>query len=105
MPVQQSIMIRLLSHRFGNRTLIVVPCLDAAISLLVRLIVTNINAFEVRFMGGNEMFRNRCTQLGMIVFRSQHLLATAVGDLLSDLLLATHRVDRDNRTFDLKLIQ
>jgi hypothetical protein len=50
------------------------------------------------YLGGERLVKlrgHRLVKLGLIIFQRQQILAAAVDDLLGNLFLATHRIERD----------
>ncbi len=70
-----------------------------AVAAFVRLEAADLHPCEIVFQVIGEDRFNVAFQVPLIAFHRQNVIALSSHDLLGDLLLAPHRVDRDNRPF------
>ena len=68
-------------------------------TLVERLVSAMLRVPEVVFRLFVKERLNRLIELRLILFDRQNIVAPAIDDLLGDRFLATHRVDRHDRTF------
>ena len=85
------------AHRLGQRRLIVVTFLLAAMTLLARPVTPALAFDEIVLMQVVKVFLQGRAQLGLVILDRQHVVAAAVDDFLRDLFLTAHRIDRHNR--------
>ena len=84
---------------------IIGPLVDAAVPLVARLVVPVPEVFQVALQVIEEVRLDRGQELRLVVLDGDDAVAAAGDDLLDDLLLAAHRVDRDERAGQVDLLQ
>jgi hypothetical protein len=84
---------------------IIIPIVNAAVPVLVRLVGLRLEVFQVALQVIEERFLDRRQQLRLVVLDGDHAVAATGDDRLDDLFLAAHRIDRDQRTLQVDLLQ
>lgn len=84
---------------------IIVPIVDAAVPVLMRLVGLMLEVFQVAFQVIEEGLLDRRQELRLIVLDGDNAVAATGDDLLDDLFLTAHRIDRDQRTLQVDLLQ
>ena len=64
----------------------------------LRLVASMLEVLQVAFQVISKNASDRSPELRLVVLDGDHAVAAAGDDLLDDLFLAAHRVDRDQRS-------